>query len=102
MNVLKSSKRNRIKNFITSTSEVYGTAQTIPIKESHPLNPQSPYAASKVAADQLSISFYKSFGLPVTILRPFNTYGPRQSARAIIPSLVTQIMSGKKILKLEI
>ncbi len=101
MNILTSSKRNKIKKvFITSTSEVYGTGQKLPIKENHPLNPQSPYAASKVAADQLSISFYKSFGLPVTILRPFNTFGPRQSSRAVIPTIISQVISGKKNIKI--
>jgi len=84
----------------TSTSEVYGTAQFIPITENHPINPQSPYAASKAAADYLALSYYKSFDLPVIILRPFNTYGPRQSARAIIPTIITQIISGKKEIKL--
>tara|TARA_B100001057_G_scaffold498944_1_gene607753 strand:- start:2285 stop:3280 length:996 start_codon:yes stop_codon:yes gene_type:complete len=101
INILSSAKRNKIKKiFITSTSEVYGTAQKIPINEKHPLNPQSPYAATKVAADQISLSFFKSYGLPVTILRPFNTYGPRQSARAIIPTVLSQVLSKKKKIKL--
>ena len=101
LNILSSAKRNKIKKvFITSTSEVYGTAQKIPINESHPLNPQSPYAATKVAADQISLSFFKSYGLPVTILRPFNTYGPRQSARAIIPSIISQVLSKNKEVKI--
>lgn len=81
----------------TSTSEVYGTAQYVPIDESHPLVGQSPYAASKIGADQLAISYYRSFGLPVTILRPFNTFGPRQSVRAIIPTVITQALAGKKL-----
>jgi NAD dependent epimerase/dehydratase len=78
----------------TSTSEVYGTARQIPITEDHPLEPQSPYAASKVAADKLMDSFHRSFGLPVTVLRPFNTYGPHQSARAVIPTIVSQALEG--------
>ena len=100
-NVLSSSQKNNIsKIFITSTSEVYGTAQTVPIKENHPLNAQSPYAATKIAADQLALSFYKSFGLPLTILRPFNTYGPRQSARAVIPTIISQLVSKNKFIKI--
>ena len=100
-NVLSSSQKNNIsKIFITSTSEVYGTAQTVPIKENHPLNAQSPYAATKIAADQLALSFYKSFGLPVTILRPFNTYGPRQSARAVIPTIISQLIIKNKFIKI--
>ncbi len=83
---------------LTSTSEVYGSAQTVPIREDHPLNAQSPYAASKVAADQLGLSYHRSFGLPVAILRPFNTYGPRQSARAVIPTVIQQALTGKEIL----
>lgn len=81
---------------VTSTSEVYGTAQYVPINESHPKQPQSPYSASKIGADAMALSFYNSFELPVTIVRPFNTYGPRQSARAIIPTIITQIASGEK------
>jgi NAD dependent epimerase/dehydratase len=81
----------------TSTSEVYGTAQTVPITEEHPLNPQSPYAASKVGADKLMDSFHRSFGLPVTVLRPFNTYGPRQSARAVIPTIIAQGLAGGRV-----
>lgn len=84
----------------TSTSEVYGTAQYVPIDEGHPKQPQSPYSASKIAADALVLSFYHSFNLPVTIARPFNTYGPRQSARAIIPTIITQIANGVKEIKL--
>jgi dTDP-glucose 4,6-dehydratase len=100
-NVLESSKKNNIsKIIITSTSEVYGTAQSLPIKENHSLNAQSPYAATKIAADQLALSFYKSFDLPVTILRPFNTYGPRQSARAVIPTIISQIMSEDKYIRI--
>ncbi len=84
----------------TSTSEVYGSAQSIPIAETHALNAQSPYAASKIGADQMALAFVRSFALPVAIVRPFNTYGPRQSARAIIPTVITQILSGNKIIKL--
>jgi NAD dependent epimerase/dehydratase len=80
----------------TSTSEVYGTAQRVPIDESHPLNPQSPYAATKVGADQIALSYYRSFGTPVTVVRPFNTYGPRQSARAVIPTVITQLAAQAK------
>jgi len=85
---------------ITSTSEVYGTACYVPIDEKHPLQGQSPYSATKIAADQLALSFYRSFGLPVTIVRPFNTFGPRQSARAIIPTIICQLLSGKNEIKL--
>jgi len=84
----------------TSTSEVYGTARFVPITEQHPLQGQSPYSATKIAADQMAHSFYSSFGLPVVIARPFNTYGPRQSARAVIPTIITQIASGKRQIKL--
>jgi len=84
----------------TSTSEVYGTAQFVPITEDHPLRGQSPYSASKIGADQIAVSFYLSFGTPVVILRPFNTYGPRQSARAVIPTIITQIASGMREIKL--
>jgi NAD dependent epimerase/dehydratase len=84
----------------TSTSEVYGTARFVPITEEHPLQGQSPYSASKIGADQIAMSFYTSFGTPVAILRPFNTYGPRQSARAVIPTIITQIASGKRAIKL--
>jgi NAD dependent epimerase/dehydratase len=84
----------------TSTSEVYGTAQFVPITENHPLQGQSPYSASKIGADQIAMSFYTSFDTPVAILRPFNTYGPRQSARAVIPTIITQIANGKKQIKL--
>jgi NAD dependent epimerase/dehydratase len=84
----------------TSTSEVYGTARFVPITEDHPLQGQSPYSASKIGADQIAMSFYTSFGTPVTLLRPFNTYGPRQSARAVIPTIITQIANGQRQIKL--
>ena len=85
---------------VTSTSEVYGTAQYVPIDEKHPFQGQSPYSATKIGADRLAESFYRSFNLPVTIVRPFNTFGPRQSARAVIPTIITQLLSGKKEIKL--
>lgn len=85
---------------VTSTSEVYGTAQYVPIDEKHPLQPQSPYSASKIGADAIAMSFYNAFEIPVTIVRPFNTYGPRQSARAVIPTIITQIAEGVKEIKL--
>jgi len=84
----------------TSTSEVYGTAQYVPIDEKHPLQPQSPYSASKIGADAVAMSYHHSFGLPLTIVRPFNTYGPRQSARAVIPTIITQIATGMEEIKL--
>ncbi|MCM1152137.1 MAG: NAD-dependent 4,6-dehydratase LegB [Muribaculum sp.] len=84
---------------VTSTSEVYGTALYVPIDEKHPRQPQSPYSASKIGADAIAMSFYNAFSLPVTIVRPFNTYGPRQSARAIIPTIITQIADGKRNIK---
>ncbi len=84
----------------TSTSEVYGTARFVPITEEHPLQGQSPYSASKIGADQIALSFHSSFGTPVMVLRPFNTYGPRQSARAVIPTIITQIASGERRIKL--
>lgn len=97
LNVLQSARKLKIEKIVhTSTSEVYGTAQYIPIDEKHPINPQSPYAATKASADYLALSFYCSFNLPVAILRPFNVFGPRQSARAVIPTIITQILSGKK------
>ena len=100
-NVLQSAKERDLKKIIiTSTSETYGTAQQVPIKEDHPMVGQSPYSASKIAADQIALSYHKSFGLPVTVVRPFNTYGPRQSARAIIPTIITQLLNGKTELKL--
>jgi NAD dependent epimerase/dehydratase len=96
-NVLESARIYECEKIIvTSTSETYGTAQFVPISEEHPLVGQSPYSATKIAADQLAISYHRSFGLPVSIVRPFNTYGPRQSARAIIPTVAVQIMSGKR------
>lgn len=101
LNVLQSARDFGVKKIIhTSTSEVYGSAQFVPITEAHPINPQSPYAASKASADFLALSFYRSFDLPVVIVRPFNTYGPRQSARAIIPTIITQILSGINKIKL--
>ena len=101
LNVLQGARELEIERVIhTSTSEVYGTAQVIPISEDHPLKGQSPYSATKIAADQLAFSFYTSFNLPVVIARPFNTYGPRQSARAVIPSIITQLASGSRLLKL--
>ncbi len=84
----------------TSTSEIYGTAEFVPIHERHPVNPQSPYAASKASADFLALSFFKSFDLPVTVVRPFNTYGPRQSARAVIPTIISQLFSGTGLVRL--
>ena len=97
-NVLQSSKELQIfQTVITSTSEVYGSAIYSPINEDHPLQPQSPYSASKIGADNLALSYYNSFDLPVTIIRPFNTYGPRQSARAIIPTIISQLISSDQI-----
>ena len=97
LNVLQAARKlNTRKVVITSTSEVYGTAQYVPIDEKHPMQGQSPYSATKIAADRLAESFYRSFGLPVVIARPFNTYGPRQSARAIIPTIITQLLGGAK------
>ena len=94
LNVLEAARRHEIARMVhTSTSEVYGTAQTVPIDEEHRLHPQSPYAATKVAADQLALSYQRSFGTPVVIARPFNTFGPRQSARAVIPTIVTQALT---------
>lgn len=101
LNILQAAKELGIeRTIITSTSEVYGTAQYVPIDEAHPLQPQSPYSATKIAADQLALSYYYSFKLPISIARPFNTYGPRQSARAVIPTIITQIAAGKKQIKL--
>ena len=101
LNICQAAKENgNIRVIHTSTSEVYGTAQYVPIDENHPLQPQSPYSATKIAADAMAMSFYNAFGLPVTIARPFNTYGPRQSARAVIPTIITQIASGVKEIKL--
>lgn len=101
LNILQAAKdlgTNRV--LITSTSEVYGTAQYVPIDEQHPFQGQSPYSATKIGADRLAESFYRSFQLPVTIVRPFNTYGPRQSARAVIPTIITQLLEGKREIKL--
>ena len=101
LNLLQAARETGIEKFVhTSTSEVYGSAQTVPIREDHRLRGQSPYAATKIGADQLAMSFYDSFELPVAIIRPFNTYGPRQSARAVIPTVITQIASGFKKIKL--
>jgi dTDP-glucose 4,6-dehydratase len=101
LNVLQAARELGVSRVIhTSTSEVYGTARYIPITEEHPLQGQSPYSATKIAADQLAYSFYASFGLPVVIVRPFNTYGPRQSARAVIPTIITQIANGARQIKL--
>ena len=101
LNLLQAARELGIKKYIqTSTSEVYGTARFVPITEEHPVLGQSPYSATKIAADQLAYSFYASFGLPVVIIRPFNTYGPRQSARAVIPTIITQIVNGQRQLKL--
>lgn len=101
LNILEACRRHKVKRVVvTSTSEVYGTAQAIPMKESHPLQAQSPYAATKIAADQLALSYYRSHGVPVVVLRPFNTYGPRQSARAVLPTILSQILSGRKTISL--
>ena len=101
LNICQAAKKNNVKRIIhTSTSEVYGSALYVPIDEDHPLQPQSPYSASKIGADAMALSYYNSFDLPLTIARPFNTYGPRQSARAVIPTIITQIASGIKEIKL--
>ena len=101
LNICQAAKENgNIRVIHTSTSEVYGTAQYVPIDESHPMQPQSPYSATKIAADAIAMSFYNAFDLPVTIARPFNTYGPRQSARAIIPTIIIQIANGGTEIKL--
>ncbi len=101
LNILQAGKDFNIKKIIiTSTSEVYGTAKEVPITESHPKQPQSPYSASKIGADAIAESFYKAFNLPVTIVRPFNTFGPRQSARAIIPTIISQLLNGVEEIKL--
>ena len=98
LNVLTAAKENNVEKVIhTSTSEVYGTARYVPIDENHPLQGQSPYSASKIGADKIAESFYRSFNLPVAIIRPFNTYGPRQSARAVIPTIITQALAKEKI-----
>ena len=101
LNICQAAKENgNIRVIHISTSEVYGTAQYVPIDEKHPMQPQSPYSASKIAADAMAMSFYNAFDLPVSIARPFNTYGPRQSARAVIPTIITQIANGMKEIKL--
>ena len=101
LNICQASLENKIQRIlVTSTSEVYGTAQYVPIDEKHPLQPQSPYSASKIGADAIAMSFYNTFNLPLTIVRPFNTYGPRQSARAVIPTIIAQIANGIKEIKL--
>jgi len=101
LNILQAAKKEKCeKVLVTSTSEVYGTAQYVPIDEKHPFQGQSPYSATKIGADRIAESFYRSFDLPVTIVRPFNTYGPRQSARAVIPTTITQLLSGKNVIEL--
>ena len=101
LNVLQAARTQGIERLIvTSTSEVYGTAKSVPIDESHPMQGQSPYSATKIAADRLAESFFRSFDLPVTILRPFNTFGPRQSARAFIPTIITQLLAGRNEIRL--
>lgn len=101
LNIVQAARELGVSKVIhTSTSEVYGTARFVPITEEHPLQGQSPYAASKIGADQIALSFYYSFGTPVTVVRPFNTYGPRQSARAVIPTIISQIASGARKIRL--
>lgn len=101
LNVLQAARELETSRvLITSTSEVYGTAQYVPIDENHPYQGQSPYSATKIGADRLAESFYRSFNMPITIVRPFNTYGPRQSARAVIPTIITQLLAGKEEIKL--
>lgn len=101
LNIIQAAKDlGTARVLVTSTSEVYGTAQFVPITEHHPKQPQSPYSASKIGADSIADSFYRSFDLPVSIVRPFNTYGPRQSARAVIPTVITQLLNGKREIKL--
>ena len=101
LNVLEAARRAGVAQVIeTSTSEVYGTPETLPILETHPLNAQSPYAATKVAADQLALAFHRTYGLPVTVLRPFNTYGPRQSDRAVLPTMIRQLLAGQAEIRL--
>jgi dTDP-glucose 4,6-dehydratase len=101
LNMLQASLDTGVERFIhTSTSEVYGTPETVPITETHPLKGQSPYSASKIGADKIAESYYYSFNLPVTILRPFNTYGPRQTTRAVLPTILTQLLSGSKEIRL--
>jgi len=101
LNIIQAAKESNLeKIIITSTSETYGSAIYVPIDEKHPYQPQSPYSASKISADHLALSYYHSFNLPVSIIRPFNTYGPRQSARAIIPTIITQILKEKEVIEL--
>ena len=100
LNILQAARDLDVRVIHTSTSEVYGTAKVVPISENHPLQGQSPYSATKIAADQLAFSFYSSFNLPVTIIRPFNTYGPRQSARAVIPTIISQLLEGNSYINL--
>lgn len=101
LNILQAARDYKVERIlVTSTSEVYGTAKYVPIDENHPRQGQSPYSASKIGADYIAESFYRSFDLPVVIVRPFNTYGPRQSARAVIPTIITQLLSGEKEIKL--
>lgn len=101
LNILQAARELELERvLVTSTSEVYGTAQYVPIDENHPYQGQSPYSATKIGADRLAESFYRSFSLPVTIVRPFNTFGPRQSARAVIPAIIIQLLSGKEEIKL--
>lgn len=101
LNVVEAARQLGVRKVVvTSTSEVYGTAQRVPIDETHPLVGQSPYSASKIGADQIAMSYHLSFGVPVAIVRPFNTYGPRQSTRAIIPTVITQLASGAEVIKL--
>ncbi|MFC6648210.1 NAD-dependent 4,6-dehydratase LegB [Paenibacillus rhizoplanae] len=101
LNVLQAARQLEVSKVVhTSTSEVYGTAQYVPIDENHPLQGQSPYSASKIGADQMALSFYRSFETPVAVIRPFNTYGPRQSARAVIPTIISQLATGQRKIKL--
>ena len=101
LNIIQAARENNVKRvLVTSTSEVYGTAQFVPITELHPKQPQSPYSASKIGADAIADSFYRSFDLPLTIVRPFNTFGPRQSARAVIPTIISQLLNGAEEIKL--
>jgi len=101
LNVVQAARELGIQRILhTSTSEVYGTARTVPISEEHPLTPQSPYSATKIAADQIALSFWHAFSTPVVVIRPFNTYGPRQSARAVIPTIITQIANGQRTIQL--
>jgi dTDP-glucose 4,6-dehydratase len=101
LNIVQAARALEVEKVVhTSTSEVYGTARFVPITEAHPLQGQSPYSASKIGADQMAMSFFNSFNTPVAIIRPFNTYGPRQSARAVIPAVITQIAAGKKSIRL--